>query len=112
MLGADNSVSHTLTDATIWQKLVTYLLARRGAIPFSTLWHGQLRLHRLCHRPPIWQLPMGVDSRWARNATIWWILPHSRMMEYVLLNNKIQTRDGLSSHASGRRRTFSSLVKD
>jgi hypothetical protein len=54
-LGADNPVSHTPTDATIWQeKLVTYLLTRRGAIPFSTLWHGQLRLHRLCHRPPIW----------------------------------------------------------
>lgn len=114
MLGADNPVSHALTDATIWQeKLVAYLLTRRGAIPFSTLWHGQLRLHLLCHRPPIWQLSMGVDSRWARKATIWWILPQSRrMIEYVLLHNRTQIRDGLSSHASRRRRTFSSVVKD
>ena len=36
MLGADNPVGHTLTDATIWQeKSMAYLLARRGAIPFS-----------------------------------------------------------------------------
>ena len=88
---------------------MAYLLTRRGAIPFSTLWHRQLRLHRLWHRPPILHLYMGVDSRWARHATIWWVLPESRrMMEYILLNDRNQIRDGLS----GRRRTFSSVVKD
>lgn len=61
-----------------------------------------MRLLRLplWHRPPIsaiWQLSMGVESRWARNATIWWILPQScRMMEYDLLHNRTQIRDGLS----------------
>ena len=95
-----------------------YLLTRRGAIAAIPLWHGQLRLHRLWHRPPIsaiWQLSMGVESKWARNA-IWWILLQSRrMMEYDLLHSRTQiVRDGLarSSHASGRRRTFSSAVKD
>jgi hypothetical protein len=67
---------------------VAYLLTRGGAISFSTLWHGQLRLHGLCHRPPIWQLSMGVDSRRARNATILWILSLSRRMDYVLLHNR------------------------
>jgi hypothetical protein len=48
---------------------VAYLLGRRGAIPFYTLWHGQL-LHLLCHRPTILQLSMRVGSRRTRNATI------------------------------------------
>jgi hypothetical protein len=85
MLGADNPVSHTLTDTICQEKSVAYLFTRRGAIPFSALWHGQLRLHRLRHRPPIWQLSMGVDSRRARNTTILWILSLPRRMDYNVL---------------------------